>query len=87
APDSEAHAEALNMLGLLQAAREQYDQAAPLLEEALDITAGLELGAQQIGVLADLGLVLENDVQYHRAPRTAPLSILRHPGGRIRLFH
>ncbi|MDH3346619.1 MAG: CHAT domain-containing protein [Desulfobulbaceae bacterium] len=67
APDSEAHAEVLNKLGLLQAAREQYDQAAPLLEEALDITAGLELGAQQIGVLADLGLVLENDVQYHRA--------------------
>ncbi|MDH4319604.1 MAG: tetratricopeptide repeat protein, partial [Desulfobulbaceae bacterium] len=66
-PDSEAHAEALSKLGLLYAAREQYDRAAPLLEEALDITAGLELGAEQIQALADLGLVLENDVQYHRA--------------------
>ena len=66
-PDSEAHAEALLKLGLIQARAEQYDQAIAVLEEATEIMANLELGPQQVAALSDLGIVLENATEYDRA--------------------
>jgi len=67
APDSEAHARALTALGLIQARREAFADAIPLLEEAVDILAFLSAGDRQISALADLGIVLENATEYDRA--------------------
>ncbi|MBW2285506.1 MAG: tetratricopeptide repeat protein, partial [Deltaproteobacteria bacterium] len=66
-PDSEPHARALLTLGLIKARAEQYDQAIAVLEEALEMMAFLELGPEQINALAQVGVVLENAVEYDRA--------------------
>ncbi|MFH1350530.1 MAG: tetratricopeptide repeat protein [Pseudomonadota bacterium] len=66
-PDSEAHAEALIKLGLLQARAEQYARAIPALRGAADMMGNLELGTPQVEALSDLGVVLENATEYDRA--------------------
>ncbi len=66
-PDSQAHAEALLKLGLVLARAEQYEQAVPPLNTAVEILANLELEPEQISALADLGVVLENATEYDRA--------------------
>jgi len=66
-PDTREHAEALIRLGLVRARMEKYDQAVPVLEEGIEIMAGLELGAPQVEALNDLGVVLENATDYDRA--------------------
>jgi CHAT domain-containing protein/tetratricopeptide (TPR) repeat protein len=67
APYSAAHADALLRLGLVQARRERYGQAVPVLEEAAQMLANLELGPPEIQALASLGAVLENAAEYDRA--------------------
>jgi len=66
-PDSREHAEAMMRLGLVEARMEQYDQAIPVLEEAAEIMANLDLDAPYAAALADLGVVLENAAHYDRA--------------------
>ncbi len=69
-PDSDAHAEALLRLGLVQARREAYGRAVPTLERAAEMLANLELPAEQVQALASLGVVLENATEYDRALST-----------------
>jgi len=66
-PDTPAHAEALMRLGLVHARLEQYTQAIPVLEQATEMLANLELTPKEIEALANLGVVLENAIQYDRA--------------------
>jgi len=66
-PDTPAHAEALLRLGLVHARMEQYGQAVPLLEQAAEMLANLELAPKEIEALSSLGAVLENAIQYDRA--------------------
>lgn len=66
-PDTPAHAEALMRLGLVQARLEQYAQAIPVLEQAAEMLANLELAPKEIEALSSLGAVLENAIQFDRA--------------------
>ena len=66
-PGTEAYAEALLKLGLLQARAERFEKAVPLIEKAVQITADLEMGPEQVAALSDLGVVLENATEYDRA--------------------
>ena len=66
-PDTKAHGEALLRLGIIYSQFEQYEKAVSILEEALEIFSNLELGSYRISTLADLGVVLENAMQYDRA--------------------
>ncbi|MDZ7699129.1 MAG: CHAT domain-containing protein [Deltaproteobacteria bacterium] len=66
-PDSEAHATALLKLGLVDARLERYDQAIPNLEKGIEILSRLELGGPRVSAINDLGVVLENATDYHRA--------------------
>lgn len=66
-PDTPAHADALLRLGLVHARLEQYGQAVPLLEQAAEMLANLELAPREIEALSSLGAVLENAIQYDRA--------------------
>lgn len=66
-PDTPAHAEALMRLGLVHARLEQYAQALPALEQAAEMLANLELAPREIEALTNLGVVLENAIQYDRA--------------------
>ncbi len=66
-PDSEAHAEALLGLGGVLARLEQYSKAVPVLEQAAEMLANLELAPKEIEALSSLGATLENDVQYDKA--------------------
>ncbi|QTA82099.1 Tetratricopeptide repeat-containing protein [Desulfonema limicola] len=66
-PDSENHAEAVLKLGLIHARMENYEQAMPLLEEAVEIMTALELGPRLISALEESGIVLENAAEYEQA--------------------
>ncbi|MFC1534789.1 tetratricopeptide repeat protein [Thermodesulfobacteriota bacterium] len=66
-PDSEDHAKSLLKLGLVQAHGERYGESIPVLEEAVEIMANLELGPDQVAALSDLGVVLENATEFDRA--------------------
>lgn len=66
-PDTPAHAEALMRLGLVYARIEQYAQAIPVLEQATEMLANLELAPKEIEALSSLGAVLENAIQFDRA--------------------
>ncbi|GEM_PF-619143 len=66
-PDTPAHAEALLRLGLVQARLEQYGQAIPVLQQAAEMLANLELAPKEIEALSSLGAVLENAIQFDRA--------------------
>ncbi|MDP3428187.1 MAG: tetratricopeptide repeat protein, partial [Humidesulfovibrio sp.] len=66
-PDTPAHAEALMRLGLVHARLEQYAQAIPVLEQAAEMLANLELAPKEIEALSSLGAVLENAIQFDRA--------------------
>ena len=66
-PDSKEYARALIKRGLILARMEKFDQAIPVLEEALEIVAALELEGEQISALNDLGIVLENATDYDKA--------------------
>ncbi|MDM8516979.1 CHAT domain-containing protein [Desulfobacterales bacterium HSG16] len=66
-PDSKNHAEALLRLGIIHAKLETYEKAVPILEEAVDILANLEIDSKQAEALTDLGIVLENAFEYDRA--------------------
>ena len=66
-PDTPAHAEALMRLGLVYARLEQYSQAIPVLEQAAEMLANLELAPKEIEALSSLGAVLENAIQFDRA--------------------
>jgi CHAT domain-containing protein/tetratricopeptide (TPR) repeat protein len=68
-PDSDAHADALLRLGLVQARLERYPQAVTTLERAQEMLAALDLPAEHARVLASLGIVLENATEYDRALR------------------
>lgn len=66
-PDTPAHAEALMRLGLVQARLERYGQAIPVLTQAADMLANLELTPKEIEALSNLGVVLENAIQFDQA--------------------
>ncbi|MBW2609120.1 MAG: tetratricopeptide repeat protein [Deltaproteobacteria bacterium] len=66
-PDSEAHAKELLKLGLVLARAERYTESIRALEEAVEIMENLELEADQVTALSDLGIVLENATEYDRA--------------------
>jgi CHAT domain-containing protein len=66
-PDTAAHAEALLRLGLVHARMEQYAQAVPLMEQAAEMLANLELAPKEVEALSSLGAVLENAIQYDKA--------------------
>jgi CHAT domain-containing protein/Tol biopolymer transport system component/Tfp pilus assembly protein PilF len=69
-PGTQAHAEALLRLGLLQAKLENYEQekgAIPTLERVVEILSHLQLAPDQAAALSDLGVVLENATEYDRA--------------------
>ena len=66
-PDTPAQAEALLRLGLVQSRLEQYAKAIPVLEQATEMLANLELAPKEIEAFMSLGAVLENAIQFDRA--------------------
>lgn len=67
APDSEAHADALWRLGLIEARRQRFEAAVAHLETAVEMLANLDLGARQADVLDSLGIVFEDTADYEAA--------------------
>ncbi len=66
-PDSSAHAEAMLTLGLIHAKLNQYDQAVPVVETAVDMFAMLDADQALAGAMKNLGVVLENATRYDAA--------------------
>ncbi len=69
-PDSSGHARAVLQLGLVHARAEHFGQAMPLLEQAVDMFAALDMGPDQVRAMDELGTVLENAVRYQGALRS-----------------
>jgi len=66
-PDTADHAQALLYQGLLYAKMENYGQALPVMEEAVEIFEILEAEKEKTTAMANLGTVLENSAEYERA--------------------
>ncbi len=66
-PESPDHAEALLMLGVLQAGKERNESAIQNLEASAGMTADLEDEPGQLKALVNLGIILENATEYDRA--------------------
>jgi CHAT domain-containing protein len=66
-PDTSAHAEALLRLGLIYARLEDYEQAVPPIETAVEIMSELQTDDVLIRAMTDLGIVLENATRYESA--------------------
>ncbi|MBU0993344.1 MAG: tetratricopeptide repeat protein [Proteobacteria bacterium] len=66
-PDSEEHADALLRHGLILSRLEKYDEAIPLMDEALEIISNLEIDDKRREVLTNLAIVLEDASQYSTA--------------------
>jgi CHAT domain-containing protein len=67
APDTEAHAEALFLVGVLYAQLENYDKSVAVLDKVREMMVNLEMPVGEINVLSNLGVVFENATEYDRA--------------------
>ena len=66
-PDSDAHADALWRLGLIEARQQRFEPAAEHLTAAVEMLGNLNLPATQADALDSLGIVMEDAAAYEKA--------------------
>ncbi|MEZ4604923.1 MAG: tetratricopeptide repeat protein, partial [Desulfobacterales bacterium] len=67
APETKDHAEALLRLGLMHAKKDNYEQAVPIIEQAVAIMSTLPPDEDLVRAVMELGIVLENATSYDTA--------------------